>query len=251
MTILLTNDDGIWSEGLLVLYERLRKIGDVYVIAPDGERSSSSHSISLTRPIEVRCVDRGNRFFGYAISGTPADCVKFGASQILKRVPDLVVSGINPGPNDGYSVFYSGTVGAAREGALMGAQAVAVSVASFENPVYDTAADAAERVILTLLDHPLPSGVFLNVNIPAGGREAIRGTRLTRQGKAAFKEEYIQRVKPYGHEYFWLSTLPVELEGGIECDTVALAQGYITVTPLQADLTDEPTLKAYGGYFDK
>ncbi len=245
MDILLTNDDGIFAPGILAIYKKLQKLGKVCVVAPDGERSSASHAISLTRPLEVTKAERSGKFFGYALSGTPTDCVKFAANQILRRVPDLVVSGINAGPNDGYSVFYSGTVGAAREGALMGAQAVALSIATFKDTHFDDAADLGMRVIRRLIKQPLPRGSFLNVNIPNRSKAEIKGIRVTRQGEHAFLEDYVKREKPHGREYFWLSTRPMPKATDLAVDTAALQNGYVTVTPLQSNLTDFDALKVF------
>ncbi len=246
MDILLTNDDGIFSPGIFAIYKKLLKLGKVWVVAPDGERSSVSHGISLTRPLEVHEVERSGKFFGHALSGTPTDCVKFGANRILKRLPDLVVSGINAGPNDGYSVFYSGTVGAAREGALMGTQAVALSVASFKGTHFDAAADIGIKVIRQLIKNPLAKGSFLNVNIPNRAKGQIKGVLVTHQGEHAFQEDYIRREKPYGREYFWLSTKAMPKSSDLRVDTAALQNGYVTVTPLQSNLTDLEAVKSWG-----
>ena len=145
MNILLTNDDGIFSEGIRALYESLKQIGNVTIVAPDSERSAVGHAITLSDPLRVKKVIRGGKFFGYATTGTPADCVKLAIRAILKKRPDLVVSGINLGPNVGYSVLYSGTVSGATEGAILGIPSFAISLATFTNPDYSFAADFAKK----------------------------------------------------------------------------------------------------------
>ena len=152
MKILLTNDDGIYADGLYCLYQQLKKVGDCLVVAPDGQKSSVGHGITLNSPIWCKKIHRKGKFFGYAVSGTPADCVKFGVSVLLNKLPDVIVSGINLGDNDGCSVFYSGTVAGAREGALLGIPSLAVSLATFVDPDYEFAARCAAELVKKLKD---------------------------------------------------------------------------------------------------
>jgi len=238
MKIVLTNDDGILAEGIYAIYKELRKVGDVTVVAPDREKSSISHSITLTRPLWKQEIERGGAAFGTALSGTPADCVKYAARFLLKSVPDLVVSGINPGPNDGCSVFYSGTVGGAREGAMMGAQAVALSVNAFQDVDFSSAVSYGMKVIRFLMKNPLPKGSFFNINVPNKPSAAIRGVKITRQGMAPIRARFYERTNPYGAKYLWMSGIMPSPGKETEKDTHALQADYVTVTPLHCDQTD-------------
>jgi 5'-nucleotidase len=243
MKIVLTNDDGIFSEGIYAIYAALKKIGNVTVVAPDRERSSISHSITLTRPLWKQEVERYGKPFGTALSGTPADCVKYAVKCLLKRSPDLVVSGINPGPNDGCSVFYSGTVGGAREGALLGAQAVALSVNAFQEVDFSSAVIHGINVIKFLLKNPLPRGSFLNVNVPHKSLKEIKGVKITQQGMSPIKGKFFERINPYGAKYLWMSGVMPPKGKNLSRDTNALLDNYVTITPLHCDQTDYNVLK--------
>lgn len=240
MRILLTNDDGILAPGLYALYQALKPLGKVTVVAPDLEQSAVGHGITLSHPIWYQKFNRNNRFFGYGVSGTPADCVKIATSVILKKdKPDVVVSGINLGQNEGCSVFYSGTVAGAREGALMGIPSVAVSLATFENPNFKVAAAVSKNIVKQVMIEGLPKGTFLNVNVPAKSRSQIKGTQVTRQCTKPIHGTFHKRINPHLREYYWLSgRLPVSRRQRNDQDTYALANDYITVTPILCDLTD-------------
>ncbi len=236
MNILLTNDDGIFGQGLQTFYHELKKIGKVTVVAPDRERSSIGHGITLAYPIWYKRVYQLKRFFGYAVSGTPADCVKLGIRVILRKQPDLVVSGINWGPNEGCSVFYSGTVAGAREGALMGIPAMAFSLAAFENPLFGPAAKCGAKLLKALLKCPLKKGSFFNINIPNARK--IRGVKFTRQGLVPIHGHFQKRVNPNLQEYFWMTGRVPRQKNDLGVDTYALRKDYATVTPVHCDLTD-------------
>jgi len=236
-SILLTNDDGIFAPGLAVLSKNLGRLGQVTIVAPDNERSSVSHGITLFQPLWARKIYSRGHLYGHAISGTPADCVKFAVHKILKRKPDIVVSGINAGENDGCSVFYSGTVAAAREAALLGIPAMAVSVAAFEKPNFHAAAKITARLITLLRARKLPAGTFLNVNVPNYPLSRIKGILLTRQGTEPVHTEFRRNVSPLNREYFWMTGKTATKGKDRSIDTSALAQGYATVVPLQSDLT--------------
>jgi len=238
MRILLTNDDGIFSEGIYAMYQALTEIGDITVVAPDREKSSIGHSITLTRPLWAEPAERNGDFFGMALSGTPADCIKYGLRFLCDKKPDLVVSGINPGPNDGCSVFYSGTVAGAREGALNGIPAIAISVTAFRNIDYQVAAGYGMQVITRMLQAALPAGSFFNVNIPHVSASEIRGIRMTRQGTVPVITEFSEHQNPYGMPYYWMSGRLPPLGDDPDVDGHALSQRYVTVTPLQCDQTD-------------
>jgi 5'-nucleotidase len=238
MHILLTNDDGIYAEGIYALYTELKKIADVTVAAPDSERSSVGHGITLAHPLWTKRVNRKGKFFGYGISGTPADCVKFAVSVLLKKKPDLIISGINLGQNDGCSVFYSGTVAGAREGSLMGYPAMAISLGTFVNPDFKPAAKWGARIVKMMKDIALPRGTFLNVNVPAMAYTKIKGLKYTTQGLIPIHGEFQKRKDPNLRDYYWMTgKMPVTKQTDIS-DTHFLQKGYVTVTPILNDSTD-------------
>jgi 5'-nucleotidase len=238
MKILLTNDDGIYAPGIAAIAKTLTKIADVTVVAPDSERSAVSHAITLAHPIWVKKVNRDKKFFGYSISGTPADCVKFGIDVILKSKPDLVISGINLGDNDGCSVFYSGTVAGAREGALLGIPSMAVSLATFSNPDFTYAAKLAVKLAQKIFLRKLPCETFLNVNVPNLPKSRLRGICVTRQGMTPIHGKFHKRFDPNSREYYWMTGEIPRHKKDLSVDTYALSQGYVTVTPVQCNVTD-------------
>ena len=243
MTILLTNDDGIYAEGIFAIYQELKKIATVLVVAPDSERSSVGHGITLSHPIWFKRVKRKDKFFGYGISGMPADCVKFGISVLLKgKKPDLVISGINLGPNDGCSVFYSGTVAGAREGALMGVPSMAVSLGTFVNPDFKYAAKFAAKFAPVVIKQKLPTGTFLSVNVPHRKAGDIKGVKVTRQGRVPIHGSFQRRADPNLREYYWMTGRPPAYRPNHAIDTYAMHAGFVTVTPIICDSTDEAVL---------
>ena len=239
MNILLTNDDGIYAEGIYAIYLELRKLGRVTVVAPDGERSSIGHAITLSHPIRYKKIKRKDKFFGYGISGTPADCVKFANHVLLKSKPDIVVSGINLGCNDGCSVIYSGTVAGAREGAVLGIPSIAVSLDTFVTPA-DFSFGAKVGALLAKHVHKkgLPKGTFLNVNVPAKRKSQIKGIRGTSQGMEPIHCEFRKRVDPNFKEYYWMTGKFPTAVKNLTVDTYALGQNYVTVTPIHCDMTN-------------
>lgn len=235
--ILLTNDDGIHAEGIRHLRIAAEKFGEVCLVAPETEQSAVGHSITLYDPIKAHEISRDGAFYGYGISGTPADSVKLALQAILPRRPDLVISGINNGANVGINVLYSGTVSAATEAAMMGIPAMAVSVAQKKFPPFQWALTHVEKLTRWLLRFGLPQGVALNVNIPALPPEKTLGYKLTRQCLSKSKESFEQREDPRGNTYYWLSgEIPTE-ESDEQVDAVALVSGYVSITPLFYDLT--------------
>lgn len=231
MRILVTNDDGIFSEGLKLLAEELAEIGDVVVVAPDREQSASSHSLTLHRPLRIQKV----RPHWFTVDGTPADCVSLAIQGLLKEErPDLVVSGINFGPNLGNDVTYSGTVSAAFEASLQGLPALAFSLEIEEGFSFDTAARLAHDLVAELVGRALPSDLLLNVNIPS---QDPRGVRWTRLGNRRYKQTVVEKTDPKGRKYYWIAGTP-EWEHETGTDHAALIAGYVSVTPLHLDLTD-------------
>jgi 5'-nucleotidase len=236
--ILITNDDGIHSDGLLALYDSLREIGKITVVAPDRPRSASGHSITLHKPLRMDRVRLANGEHGYATSGTPSDCISLAALDLVGEPIDMVVSGINRGPNLGYDLTYSGTVSAAMEGAVYDITSFAISVTSYdENLDYGPAARFAKYLGEILLRHKLPRSVLLNVNVPGLPAEEIAGVEITRQGKRHYDGRVEKRTDPMGRQYYWLGgDLPVDvMEEGT--DVKSIAEGRISVTPIHLDLT--------------
>jgi len=244
MHILLTNDDGIYAPGIYALYLELKKIGRVTVVAPDSERSSVGHGITLSHPIWHKKCYRKEKFFGHGVSGTPADCVKFATSVLLKKDrPDVVVSGINLGPNDGCSVIYSGTVAGAREGALVGIPSIAISLGSFVDHNFGYAAKCGAKLVKKMSKHEMPKGTFLNVNVPNKKASAIKGIKMTQQCMIPIHGVFRKRKDPSAREYYWMTAkMPVK-RPQLEFDTYALSSDYVTVTPIQCDSTDHQFLQ--------
>lgn len=247
--ILVSNDDGIQSPGILSLAKAMRPLGDTRVVAPDTERSAVGHAITISHPLRVMEFERESKFFGHAINGTPADCVKLGVKAILEREPDLVVSGINHGANTGINVLYSGTVSAAKEGTILGIPSIAFSMTAFKHSTdMTTAQEVATLIASRVLEHGLPSGTLLNVNIPPVPREEIRGIKVTEQGNGRFQEVFEKRVDPMNRVYYWLGGTKMTLDTDEKMDEVATDNSWISVTPLHYDLTHRemiPTLEKW------
>lgn len=238
MRILLTNDDGIAANGLQTLWRELSAIGDVMVAAPDMERSAMSQAITVHSPIRVDRYCSGEpRFCGWRIGGTPTDCVKIALEALLDEKPDIVVSGINHGPNLGTDVLYSGTVSAAIEGALHGIPAVAVSLAGkpFE---FTPAARFAAKLVQDLRGRKLPPNTLLNVNVPPLPEERIKGVAITKLGVIEYENTFERRQDPHGRAYYWMGGRIVDVPGGEESDVQAIKDGLVSITPVHFDLTN-------------
>lgn len=243
MKILLTNDDGIHAPGLTALYRELKRDFDLDIVAPESEMSAVGHAITLASPLKVRVVQKNGTFFGYGVTGTPADCVKIAVQEILKRPPDIILSGINLGANVGVNVLYSGTVSAATEGAFLGIRSAAISLNTRQNPDFLFAARFSREIMRFIMEHGLRKGTALNVNIPAVPADRIRGVSITRQGVSRFKESFERRIDPRGNVYYWLSgEAPVEEEIS-DADSTALKANRITITPINYDLTCHEEVK--------
>lgn len=243
MRILLTNDDGIHAPGLLALYEALKSDHQLHIVAPESEMSAVGHAITLTSPIMVQAVHKGGTFFGHAVKGTPADCVKIAVQELLHKPPDMVLSGINVGANVGVNILYSGTVSAATEGAFLGIRSAAISLATLKDPDFRFAARFSKEIIRFMMESDLKDGTALNVNIPAVPPEKIRGVSLARQGTSRFEERFERRNDPRGNVYYWLMGEKFIENGNPDNDSVALRQNKITITPIHYDLTCEKELK--------
>ena len=243
MKILLTNDDGINAPGLYALYKEMKKAGEVFVVAPDSEKSAVGHAITLSDPLRVTKFYKNNDFFGYAVNGTPADCVKI-AYWALDIRPDVLISGINLGSNTGINIIYSGTVSAATEGMFLNIPSFAISLTTFVNPDFSFAAKFARKLSKLILKHGLPTGTLLNVNVPPVKNDhEIAGVQITRQGKAKYLEEFDKRTDPHNRTYYWLTGQKVELEKEEDVDDRAILNNKISITPIQFDLTDYEMLE--------
>ena len=238
MEILITNDDGIYAEGIYALAVAMQKLGNVTVVAPDTQRSAVGHAITIADPLRVVPAKRNGKFFGYAASGTPADCVKLGIKAIMKKKPDLVVSGINLGGNQGYNILYSGTVSGATEGALLGIPSLAVSLDTFTKPDFTASAAFAVKIAGMMKKRRLPAGTLLNVNLPNIPASRIKGVRVTNQSRTCFNDWFDKRKDPHGNTYYWMTGDFKPKDADSASDLNALKAGYISVTPIQFDLTD-------------
>ncbi len=244
MNILVTNDDGIDSPGIFALVQALKEIGTVQVVAPDRQQSAVGHALTVSTPLRMTPFHRDNVFFGTAVDGTPADCVKLALSRIITEPVDLVVSGINFGYNTAINVLYSGTVSAATEGMLLGIPSMAVSLGSF-NWETDCRVAAQTAAYLASRYHELnvPSGTILNVNIPAIPESQIKGLKVTQQGHGEWIDKYEKRFDPMGREYYWIKGEYRNIDGNSLSDDVAVEEGFIAVTPIAFKLTDYATLE--------
>lgn len=236
--ILLSNDDGINAPGLAALYEEMKSIGEVFVVAPDAEKSAVGHAITLSDPLRVWDFKKNGEFFGYAVNGTPADCVKIAYWALLDKNPDLVVSGINLGSNTGINAIYSGTVSAATEGTILGIPAFAVSLTTFKNPDFSYAAKFARKLAENILERGLPKGTLLNVNVPPVKEDEIEEIKITRQGRSTYHEHFDKRVDPQNRVYYWLTGKKVQLEDDSDVDDNAILNKRVSITPLHYDLTN-------------
>lgn len=243
MRVLLTNDDGINAPGLHALWKEIRKVAEVVIVAPATEQSAVGHAITLSCPLRIEEVRKDGHVYGYAVNGTPADCVKIAVSAFLEETPEIVISGINLGPNTGTNVIYSGTVSAATEGTILGIPSMAVSLTTFTNPHYGYAAKLACRLAGAVHEHGLPERTLLSVNVPNVREEEIRGIRITRQGISKFKEFFDKRVDPKGGTYYWLAGDMEEGDESEDSDHAAVKENYVSITPLHYDMTKEDAIE--------
>ena len=249
MRVLISNDDGIYADGIAALRKAMEMVADeVYVVAPDRERSACGHGITVTRPIRAKVHRfKSGQAKGWVVDGTPADCVKLGLESLLEAPPDLVVSGINLGPNLGTDVLYSGTVSAAFEGVINHVPAIAVSLAAWENLDYTVAAEFMKEFVPKVMANPLEPGILLNINVPLNYDG--KGIQVTRLARRRYINVFDKRVDPRGKIYFWMAGEPHNLdEDDLETDAAAVNHGYVSVTPLHLDLTDYSYRKKMAGW---
>jgi 5'-nucleotidase len=237
--ILITNDDGITAPGIAATVEVMKKLGKVVVVAPDSPQSGMGHAITINKPLRLVKNDQfGDDVESYQCSGTPADCVKLAVDKVMHRKPDLLVSGVNHGSNSSINVIYSGTMSAAVEGGIEGINAIGFSLLDFSwDADFEASKVFIEKIASNVLQHGLPSDTLLNVNIPKGAMSSIKGIKICRQAKAKWVEEFDQREDPYGRKYFWLTGKFSNMDKGEDTDEWALAHHYVSVVPVQFDLT--------------
>ena len=248
MDILLTNDDGIHFEGLWALHRQLQTLHEVTVVAPDRERSAIGHAITLNKPLRASWIVANGGSGGYAVSGTPADCVKLALVELLSRKPDMVISGINPGANIGININYSGTVAAAKEATLCGIPALAVSIERTEAAHYDEAARFVVRLAEKVRRSGMPSGTFLNVNIPDMAIDDMAGVRVSCQGRGDSLESFEKRIDPRNRTYYWQGCDTQRIIMSPESDGRALEEKFISITPIKCDMTDYGALEEMKGW---
>ncbi len=244
MNILVTNDDGIDSPGIFALVQALKTVGTVHVVAPDRQQSAVGHALTVSTPLRMTPFHRDNLFFGTAVDGTPADCVKLALNRVVNEKIDLVVSGINFGYNTAINVLYSGTVSAATEGMLLGIPSMAISLGSFSwEADCRVAAETARYLASRYFDLGIPAGTILNVNIPSIPETEIKGMKVTQQGHGEWIDKYEKRFDPMGKEYYWIKGEYRNLDGNPHSDDVAVEQGFIAITPIAFRLTDHSTMQ--------
>jgi 5'-nucleotidase len=247
MRLLLSNDDGVFADGLQALYDGLKDSHDITVIAPDRNCSGASNALSLRTPLRIEKMHNGF----HAVNGTPSDCVHLGVNRFMQDEPELVISGINHGPNLGDDVVYSGTVAAATEGRYMGLPAIAVSLASYTGNHFETAAKVVADIVKRLPDHPLSSNQILNINVPDVAYEDLKGLKVTRMGRRHRAETMVQDTDPFGKTVYWYGPVGSEQDAGEGTDFHAIAKGYASITPLSVDMTAYNSLQDLSSWLDK
>ena len=245
LLILLTNDDGIHSEGLTLLMETLSKQHDVYAVAPERERTCVGHAITLHKPLRIKETHKGI----YATNGTPVDCVFLGVKAILPKRPDLIISGINKGPNMGQDVNYSGTVAAAQEGAFLGIPSLAISLNARSHFHFADAIKVIEIIIDVVRKSGLLDSTFLNVNVPNVSYNKMKGFMVTRLGKRIYNDTVIERTDPRGGKYYWIGGNGEHFESLEDTDFYAIEQDFVSVTPLGLDATSIKSINSFKKYF--
>lgn len=247
MRILLSNDDGVFAPGLEALYNAIKQVAEVTVVAPDRNLSGASSSLTLTNPL--RAQQHKNGF--YSVNGTPTDCVHLAINELMPEPPDMVVAGINHGANLGDDTFYSGTVSAAAEGRHLGLPAIAMSLVSRSEDNMACAASVAQKVVAHLKEHPLASDRILNVNVPDVSFDQIKGFEVTRLGRRHKAEMMTKQQDPWGRDIYWYGKLGEELDAGVGTDFHAIAQGKVSITPLSIDMTAYSSMDSVASWVDK
>jgi 5'-nucleotidase len=241
MRILVTNDDGIQSPGLTALAEALTAIGEVWVVAPDRERTAVAHAVTLHKPLRVQRVSPRT----FAVNGTPVDCVNLALLNVMPKPPAVLVSGINKGVNLGDDVMYSGTVSAAMEGTILGVPSIAVSQEGRDAFRFPVGAGYAVRVVRLVLEHGLPAETLLNVNVPDRPLRSIRGVRITCLSRRRFHNPIIEKVDPHGRKYYWIAGTRVSWSRSKDADHEAVEEGRVSITPIHLDITHYDVLERF------
>jgi 5'-nucleotidase len=242
LLILLSNDDGIDAPGLDALAREMKKLGNVTVVAPDKQRSAVGHAITMNYPLRAIKYYKNGKFFGYAVEGTPADCVKLAVHSLLKERPDILVSGVNHGSNTAINIIYSGTVSAATEGTILGIPSLAISLTTYGEADFRFAAAFARKLAKMVITNGLPEGTLLNVNVPSVKSGEIKGARITRQGKTRWDDTFDVRRDPNDKEYYWLTGKLEVIDHSDDTDEIAVRKNFVSITPIQYDLTDYPMI---------
>jgi 5'-nucleotidase len=237
--IMVTNDDGIHSPGIIALYKSMKNLADAFVVAPDRERSAAGHSLTMHRPLKAEEI----REHVFSVNGTPTDCVTLGVNKLLPKKPDLIVSGINKGANLGDDITYSGTVAAAIEGTIFGIPSIAFSLIADKYYHYETGSFFAAKIAEHVLHHSLPYDTLLNVNIPNIRREDMQGIRLTRQGKRIYENSIQEMLNPWGEKHFWIGGGQIHWERGGDTDMEAVQHNCVSICPIHLDLTNYGALQ--------
>lgn len=236
--ILVTNDDGITAPGIRNLIDFMNEIGDVVVVAPNSPQSGKGHAITINSTLSFEEVKMEGPQTEYSCSGTPVDCVKMALDKILTKRPDIVVSGINHGANSSINVIYSGTMSAAVEAGVEGIPAIGFSLLDFSwEADFSQAKEYIQQIVRRTLQHPMPQGVVLNVNIPKLAKNEIKGVKVCKQANAKWEESFDERVSPHGKKYYWLTGYFNNMDQSEDADETALANGYISIVPVKFDLT--------------
>lgn len=248
--ILVTNDDSIVAPGIRYLIEVMKEIGEVVVVAPDSPQSAMGHAITINSTLHIDKVNLDKTLVHeYSCSGTPVDCVKLAVREILKKKPDLCVSGINHGSNSSINVIYSGTMSAAVEAGIEGIPAIGFSHVNYGwETDFSVFKGVVKKIALEVLNNGLPEGIVLNVNFPSVTKENLKGIKICRQAKAMWEEEFDKRINPQGKEYYWLTGKFVNQDGGEDTDEWALKNGYVSVVPVQFDLTAYSAIKTLNNW---
>jgi 5'-nucleotidase len=243
--ILITNDDGITAPGIRFLIDVVKEIGTIIVVAPDSPQSGMGHAITVNDTLKIeKKISQEASVVEYTCSGTPADCVKIAKNEIVKEKIDLCLSGINHGSNSSINVLYSGTMSAAIEAGIEGIPSIGLSLCDFSvNANFEPIREYLKKIVTTVLTYGLPNDTVLNVNFPKAPKEAIKGIKICRQAKAKYVEKFDKRTSPFGKEYYWLAGDFVNLDKGEDTDEWALKNNYISIVPVQFDLTAHHTIQ--------
>lgn len=248
--ILITNDDGISAPGIRTLIKVMSEIGTVVVVAPDKPQSAMGHAITINNTLYLNKISKDNDpIIEYSCSGTPVDCVKMAVNEVLKQKPDLCVSGINHGSNSSINVIYSGTMSAAVEAGIEGIPAIGFSLCDYDwNADFETIQPFIKKITLQVLQNGLLEGTVLNVNFPKLPFDQIKGIKICRQAKAMWQEKFEKRTSPFGKDYYWLSGAFINQDKGEDTDEWALAHGFVSIVPVQFDLTAHHSISALNSW---